>query len=97
MSREIREQLDLEELWGRGADLTWYQQGPPALTLDTIGAETTGEDGSSDGDVDSWRDSLVSDGMHDDGAREDSAWRRESEGRRDADMHGSPVNENNRR
>lgn len=29
MSREIREQLGLEQMWGNGADLTWYA--PSAL------------------------------------------------------------------
>jgi ribosomal silencing factor RsfS len=48
MSREVREQLDLEELWGKGADLTWYQKGPGVLTLDTLGA---GEE--QEGDIDS--------------------------------------------
>lgn len=43
MSLGIREQLDLEDLWGRGADLTWYQRGPSVLTLDSIGAEADSE------------------------------------------------------
>lgn len=62
MSREVREQLDLEDLWGKGADLTWYQKGPSVLTLDSIGA---GPD--SDDDRDSDRDSdQVHEGKHDD-------------------------------
>jgi Ribosomal silencing factor during starvation len=46
MSREVREQLDLEELWGKGADLTWFQKGPSVMTLDTIGAGEDSESGS---------------------------------------------------
>lgn len=44
MSREIREQLDLESLWGQGADLTWFQKGPSVLTLDTITADQPSDD-----------------------------------------------------
>jgi ribosomal silencing factor RsfS len=36
MSREIREQLNLEGLWGEGATVAWHQRGPSAMTLDNF-------------------------------------------------------------
>lgn len=36
MSRDIREQLNLEGLWGERANTAWYQRGPSAMTLDSI-------------------------------------------------------------
>lgn len=36
MSRDVREEVGLETLWGTGTNETWWQRGPASLTLDTI-------------------------------------------------------------
>lgn len=92
MSREVREQLDLEELWGHGADLTWYQQGPPALTLDTIGGGS-GRDAGGD----SSGNGIISDEVHNDGVEGEIDSRQMSEGRGDDGvMQGSAPREGSR-
>ena len=97
MSREVREQLDLEELWGHGADFTWYQQGPPALTLDTIGGGSGRDAGGDSSDSDSSENGIISNEVHDDGVEGEIDSREISEGcGDDGDMQGSAPREGSR-